>query len=313
MKYSKTRNKDKEYTMEDFTFIKKTAIKVAMTGVALVLLLNSFQVIEGGNRGVKITLGTIDETVLAEGVHLKVPFITTIKETSVRVEKTDVETEAASKDLQVLRVKTILSWQIVPEKVSYIYRKYGDIEQLKSRLILPEALSSIKTASSVRNAETLLQQRQAYEESIFNSLTQKLLKEGIVLNNINVGNIEFSEEFNNAIEAKQVAQQQAQQAFYLAEKAKNEAVALREKAKGEAGAEIERAKGSSEAEIERAKGSSQAEVERAKGAAEAQSLMAKTLTPEILQRDWIIKWDGKLPVTTVGDSSKLLVNVPQAR
>jgi len=60
MKYSKTRNKDKEYTMEDFTFIKKTAIKVAMTGVALVLLLNSFQVIEGGNRGVKITLGTID-------------------------------------------------------------------------------------------------------------------------------------------------------------------------------------------------------------------------------------------------------------
>jgi regulator of protease activity HflC (stomatin/prohibitin superfamily) len=250
---------------------------------------NSFQVVEGGHRGVRITLGEIDEKPLGEGLHFKIPFITIIHETTVRVEKTDVQTQAASKDLQNLKVQAVVSWQISPASVAKIYRKFGDEYQLVSRLILPEALSSIKAASTQRSAENLLQQRQAFEEAILKDLSMRLIKEGVILAGVNISNFDFSAEFNQAIENKQVAQQQAQQAYYLAERAKNEAQALREKAKGEADAEIE----------------------RARGTAEAQTMLAKTLTAQILHQQWIAKWNGNLPTTIAGNDTNLLLSLPK--
>ena len=106
----------------------------------------------------------------------------------------------------------------------------------------------------------------------------------------NIAQFNFTTEFNQAIENKQIAQQEAQKAFYLAEKSKNEAQALREQAKGEADAAIERARGQSE----------------------AQKQLAQTLTQDILSHQWINKWDGKLPSVMSSDDAGLLLTLPQA-
>jgi regulator of protease activity HflC (stomatin/prohibitin superfamily) len=256
--------------------------------IGVFFLINPFHVVEGGTRGVSITLGTIKNEPLNEGLHIIVPLITKVKDISIRVEKNEIQTQAASKDLQNLSIQAVISWQVSPESVTDIYRKYGDLNDLASRLILPETLSAIKAETTKLTAEQILQQRQKLENSILKEIRSRVVTEGVTVATFNISNFEFSKEFGQAIEDKQVAQQQAQKAFYLTEKAKNEAQALREKAKGEADAEIERARGISE----------------------SQTMIAKTLNSEILHRQWINKWDGKLPSTLAGSNANFLLSLP---
>lgn len=266
----------------------KIAIKAGI-GIAILLLVimaNPFTVVPGGSRGVVTTMGKIEPNVLGEGLHLVVPFIQDVHKTSVRVDKENIETDAASKDLQQVKVGATVNWSLSPDAVSSAYQKYGTLEDITDRFVKPMSQAAIKIQTAQKNAEELLQQRAALQDAIESALREELSKEHIILSNVSITNIDFSQEFNKAIEAKQVAQQQAQQAAYSAERAKNEAQALREKAKGEADAEIERAKGSSE----------------------AQKLMVASLTPEILRRQWIEKWDGHLPTMVTNGSP--LIQIP---
>ena len=261
---------------------------IAIGLVVLAILGSPFAIIEGGERGVVVTLGKIRAEALQEGLNIVTPFISTVKRLSIRVQKSEVEASAASKDLQTVGIKAVVNWQIDPEKVVTIYRKFGAIDQVMARLIEPENQSAIKTVASQRTAEQLLTQRQLFEQDALEILRERLAAEGVTVTNVSIANMNFSQEFDRAIEQKQIAQQEAQKAFYLVEKAKNEAQALREKAKGEADAEVERARGS----------------------AESQQLMSKTITPEILKRQWIDKWDGALPETMAGNADLLLQMKP---
>lgn len=271
--------------MENANLIKWGFI---IAGTVIVALLAApFTIVPGGSRGVVTTMGKIEPDVLGEGFHFVIPFIQGVNKISVRVDKEEIETDAASKDLQQVKVGATINWSLEPEAVAAAYQKYGSLEDITSRFVNPMGKSVIKIQTAQKNAEELLQQRAILQDSIEAALRKELSKEHIILSNVSITNIDFSADFNKAIESKQVAQQQAQQAAYLAERAKNEAQALREKAKGEADAEIERARGSSE----------------------AQNLMLKTLTPLILQRQWIDKWDGKLPTVTTGNAPMIQIPV----
>ncbi len=247
---------------------------LAALAVVLLLMANPFTIVPGGSRGVVLTAGKIEQVVLDEGLHVVIPFVQTVKKISVRVDKEDIKTNAASKDLQTVDVSAIINWSLSPESVAMIYQKYGDLEQVNQRFVTPISQSVIKTETAKRNAEELLQQRQQLQQSIEDGLRVELAKEKIILSNVSLTNIQFSQEFNHAIEAKQVAQQQAQQAYYLAEKAKNEANALREQARGQA---------------------------------DAQKLIVESLDDKILRRMWIEKWDGKLPTVVTNGSSLLQI------
>jgi regulator of protease activity HflC (stomatin/prohibitin superfamily) len=157
-------------------------------------------------------------------------------------------------------------------------------------MIIPYSLSVLKSESTKYAAESLLQNRRDYEQRVSAALSRRLQDEGIQVQDVNIAQFEFTTEFNRAIENKQIAQQEAQKAFYLAEKSKNEAQALREQAKGEADAAIERARGQSE----------------------AQKQLAQTLTQDILSHQWINKWNGELPSVMTSDDSGLMLTLPQA-
>jgi regulator of protease activity HflC (stomatin/prohibitin superfamily) len=260
-------------------------------GVIAVLLSQSFVVVEGGHKGVVVTLGKIAEEPLTEGVHVVWPILTTVKHISTRIENTQLQTEAASKDLQNLVVNAVVNWSVNPDKVVDLYRRYGDLREMQNRMIVPYSLSVLKSESTKYAAESLLQNRRDYEQKVSSALSARLQGEGIQVQDVNIAQFEFTPEFNRAIENKQIAQQEAQKAFYLAEKSKNEAQALREQAKGEADAAIERARGQSE----------------------AQKQLNQTLTRAILTYQWISKWDGKLPTVMTSDDSSLLLNLPQTQ
>jgi regulator of protease activity HflC (stomatin/prohibitin superfamily) len=121
-----------------------------------------------------------------------------------------------------------------------------------------------------------LQERGELKREIDTSLAERLRRYGIIINDVSLVNFGFSEEFNAAIEAKQVAEQKAQEAAFRAQQAAEEA---------------------------------KAEINRAKGQAEAQKLLRQNLTAEILQQRAIEKWDGRFPVVMGGSGFLPLINI----
>ncbi len=230
--------------------------------VVFVFTVNPFVQIGAGERGVVMNWGKVQETILSEGLHVRIPFMQSVQKLSVRVQKSDVKTSGASKDLQDVGLELVVNWRINANKVNKVYQTIGDERTVLDNIILPAVSEMAKAASAKKTAEEIITKRQQLKEDIDKLLVSRLANYGIILSDVSIIDIKFSDEFNRAIEAKQVAEQEAKQAIFKAEQAKNEAVAR---------------------------------VNTAEGQAKAQQLQQQALTPELLQKMAIDKWDGRFP------------------
>lgn len=243
-------------------------------------LLRPFTIVGVGQRGVVTILGQVQDGVLSEGLHTVIPVVTRVESLSVRIQKTELEIQAASSDLQEIKPNVVINWHLDPERVNEVYQQVGELDTVVTSIITPAISEVVKAATVSRSVEAILQERVALKQEIDAALTERLERYGIIVDDVSLVNLGFSPEFYEAIEAKQVAEQEAQQARYGAEKANQEA---------------------------------NAEINRARGQAEAQRLLNQTLTPEILQQRAIEKWDGHLPTIVSGDAVLPLINLdPQA-
>ncbi|HEY9636821.1 MAG TPA: prohibitin family protein [Coleofasciculaceae cyanobacterium] len=254
---------------------------IAGGGIALTLLLGmtlfkSLVTVNPGERGVVINLGKVQNNILDEGTHLVIPFVTSVKKINVRIQKTDIEASAGTKDLQSVNTNLSLNWYVEPTKVNKVYQQIGDEQEVVTRIITPALNEVLKAATPKKTAEEILIQRAELKEEIDRDIKKRLAVYGIQVTEVALVNVGFSPEFAKAIEAKQIAEQQAKQAEYEALKATKQA---------------------------------QAEVNRAKGQAEAQRLMRQTLTPELLQKQAIEKWNGQFPQVMGGNSALPLINI----
>ncbi len=220
-------------------------------------------VVGAGYRGVVMNFGKVQEEILDEGLHWRVPVMTEIRQLSVRVQKTDILAQVGSKDLQEVKLDVAINWHIDPRKVNRVYQSIGDEVQVVNRILNPAVGEVVKAAAAEKNAEEILTKRPQLKAEIDTALDQRLGNYGIILDGVSLLDVQFTKEFAAAIEQKQIAEQEAQRAVYIAQKASREA---------------------------------EAEVNRAKGRAEAQKLLQSTLTPEVLQNKALDIWDGKFPL-----------------
>lgn len=249
--------------------------KILLVGfivIVVTMFLLPFTIINAGERGVVMNFGKVSDNVLNEGLHFRMPIVQTVKKISVRVQKNDVKAEAASKDLQDVNMEVVINYHIDPTKVNKVFQEIGDNEDVYERIIAPNTNEIVKAATAQFTAEEIVKKRQELKGNIDKGLYERLISYGIVLDDVSLTNVDFSQEFNAAIESKQVAEQEAQKAKFIADKAIREA---------------------------------EARVNQAKGEAEAQRLQQQTLTAELLQKMWIEKWDGELP-SVVSENSPLL-------
>ena len=249
-------------------------VKLIVWGViALVFVLTFFSsctIIDPGNRGVVIRMGAVQtNNVLNEGLHFVLPFITSVKEFNVRTLKDEIACSAASRDLQEISAHVAINWHPDVSKVSEIYQKLGKRDAVITNIIQPAMNEVFKAASAKLSAEEILKNRVQLKREVDESLIKVVSKYGVVIDDISLVNITFSQEFNKAIEEKQIAEQQAQKAVYTAQQAKQEAFA---------------------------------DVARAEGKAKAQSLQRATISEQLIklksieiQEKAIEKWNGKLP------------------
>ncbi|NJM67015.1 MAG: prohibitin family protein [Acaryochloris sp. RU_4_1] len=240
------------------------------------LFFRPFAIVNAGERGVVMQLGRVQDGVLDEGFHFVLPFVTSVKTMSVRVQRSDIKAQAASKDLQDVTTEVALNWHITPGKVNIIFQRIGDETQILERIINPAVSEVLKAATAKKNVEEILTKRTELKQEIDQALKTRLVHYGLAVDDVSLVNFGFSPEFNQAIETKQIAEQQAKQAEFVALKATKDA---------------------------------EAEVNRAKGQAEAQRLQRQTLTSELLQKQAIEKWDGKFPVYMGSNAPLPFINI----
>ncbi|MBW4489898.1 MAG: prohibitin family protein [Trichocoleus desertorum ATA4-8-CV12] len=258
-----------------------TALYIA-GGVTLLLgamLFRPFVIVNAGERGVVMHFGKVQNQVLDEGIHAVMPVLTSVKKMSVRVHKDDINARAASKDLQDVTTEVAINWHIDPAQVNTVYQRVGNKEQIVSGIITPAVSEVVKAATAKKNVEEILTKRTELKGEIDDQLKKRLASYGLLVDDVSLVNFGFSPEFNKAIEAKQIAEQEAKQAEFTALRAKQDA---------------------------------EAAVNRAKGQAEAQRLQRLTLTPELLQQQAIEKWDGRFPTVMGGNGTLPLVNIDPA-
>ncbi|MGL6343435.1 MAG: prohibitin family protein, partial [Waterburya sp.] len=239
------------------------------------IIFKPFAIVNAGERGVVMRFGKVQDGILDEGLHLKLPIVTTVENLTVRVQKSDITAQASSKDLQDVQTDVAINWHIDPVKVNRIYQRIGDEEEILNGILSPAVNEVVKAATAKKTAEEIITERTELKKEIDLQLQDRLKSYDVLVDDVSLVDVSFSPEFAKAIEAKQIAEQQAKQADFEALKAEKEATAA---------------------------------VNRAKGQAESQRLQRLTLTPELLQQQAIEKWDGKFP-TFMGGENLPLINI----
>lgn len=267
----------KTMTVDKFKFSSLLAGSFVLLVIAVIF--KPFTIVNAGERGVILNFGKVQDNVLDEGIHPILPIITQVKRLSVRVQQNSFTADAASKDLQKVSTQLAVNWHIDTTQVNKVFQRIGDQEAIISRIITPAVSEVLKAATANKTAEEIITKRNALKEEIDNNLKNRLANYGILIDDVSLVDFTFSPEFSKAIESKQIAEQEAKQAEFIALKASKEAVA---------------------------------EVNRAKGQAEAQRLQRLTLTKELLQKQAIEKWDGRFPTVMAGGGALPLINLDPA-
>ncbi|MEH2136806.1 prohibitin family protein [Nostoc sp.] len=257
--------------------------QTTVLGIVLATLvifgLNSFIIINPGEAGVISILGKARDGALLEGIHIKPPFISVIDVYDLTVQKFEVPAESSTKDLQNLSARFAINFRLDPMQVVEVRRKQGTLANIVSKIIAPQTQEAFKIAAARRTVEEAITKRSELKEDFDQALGDRLDKYGIIVLDTSVVDLAFSPEFARAVEEKQIAEQRAQRAVYVAREAEQEA---------------------------------QADVNRAKGRAEAQRLLAETLKAQggqlVLQKEAIEAWKSggaQMPkVLVMGGDSK---------
>lgn len=270
---------------EQVEILKNTIIRNIIIGILLIFiiitLISSLTTVPTGFVGVKTRFGQVQDTTIQEGLNLKLPFVEKIVKMDCRTQKTEYTMEASSKDLQkISNFKVAINYNVSKETANQLYKEVG--VDYKSVIVEPAIQEAMKATIANYTAEELITKRNEVSAFALNSLFDKLQDKGIQLTSLNILDLSFSEEFDKAVEEKQIVEQETQKAQY---------------------------------ELEKAKVENEKKIENAKAEAEVMKQQNLQITEQYLrlkeienQKAMIDKWDGQLP-TAMTDGGNLLFNM----
>jgi len=261
-----------------------------------------------GHTGILVTFGKVEDKTLDAGFNSKMPWQKVIKMDN-RVQKTTTTLTCFSSDIQEVTVVYTLNHQINKSNAQELYKTVGTGYQ--DTIILPNIAEAVKVVTARYTAEELVGSRSDLAAAIEDVLSAQLSGYNIELVSAAIEDMDFTDAFTNAVEAKQVAaqnklqaeieqQQKVMEQEAAAEIAKIQADASAEAAKIKANADAEVAKIQAEAELEVAKKEADAKEYAGQKEAEANKAISESLTEDLLDYHYIQQWNGVLPDTYVG-------------
>jgi regulator of protease activity HflC (stomatin/prohibitin superfamily) len=272
----KVRNKSKKSIENDLPFSTKQILFVFIAGFLLIfglfILFSTLYTVDAGQRAVLLTWGKPSMDVVGEGLHFKMPIAQKAVKLYVQTTKIEETADSASRDLQDVQTTIALNYHLSPSEVPKLYQQIGLAYQ--DRIIRPAIQESVKSITAKFNAEELVTKRSEVRNGIQEQLRERLSKSYIIVDDFNIVNFQFSEEFDNAIEQKVTAEQ-----FKL----------------------------KAEMDLERIRVEAEQKIAQAEAEAMSLKLQKQEITPDLIklrqieaQKLAIEKWNGIMPQVTGG-------------
>lgn len=272
----------------------------AVSVVALGVFFGSWYRVDEGERAVVLTTGAFSE-VAGPGLHFKLPYIQSTRFITVRNEAIKYEQVAAySFDQQVAELVVSVNYQIDPNDVETIYRQYGSEENAIARVINPRVFEQTKNVFGQYTAQRAIQERGKMNADILQAIQNAVNGSGIQVLSVQVENIDFSDAYEQAVEA-------AAKAKADIERSKSELLRVEQ----EAQQKVKQAE--AEAEAKKLRADAEAYATEAAGRAEASAIAARGAAlrdnPNLIGLVTAEKWDGKLPASMIPGSAVPFVNL----
>lgn len=246
-----------------------------LLSIIAIISLSACSVVGPTERGVRFTRGAVEESPLAAGTHFWFPYFAGLESIDVAVHAIEIKTSSGTKDQQEVSTTAVVNIQVDPSKVVEIVKNYGS-EEAMMKQIIPQIQEAINANVSKFSAEEVLTKRTELKDAVDKMIKERAARYGAMVHDISIKDLQYSKEYADAVERKQIAEQKAKEAEYDAQRANKEADGA---------------------------------INRARGQAESQKLVRATITPELLQKQAIEKWDGKFPQVMGGQGALPFLNL----
>ena len=281
-------------------------IKIILAAIAIVLIIMTsidiatpsygfFAKVNAGYVGIVTYFGKIEDRVLPAGFHVT-KYFEHVHPINVRTQMRKGQVIAFSSDIQQVVLDISINYNVTPEAANTLYKTIsGDYF---STLIAPRVNENVKVVVSNYTAENLVSNREVLSKEVLKLMQDDLKDYGITASSISIENIDFTDAFESAVEAKQVATQEAKRAKTMQDQQTMEAeqAAARKKIEADAEAEVIRKQADAKAYETKVKADAESEANRK---------LVESITPDLINYIQAQGWDGKLPATYMGDSSAL--------
>lgn len=246
--------------------------------VGLIFLFGSFYTIPAGNVGVVTWFGRVERT-SGPGFNFKWPIAEGVTRMNIQTQLDQADAEAASSDLQDAKATIAINYHLDPMYAAQVYQTIG--VGYKDTILTPMVQNSFKEFTAAHTAEQLITQREAVRLAAEEDIKTKAAVYHIIVDNFQITNFQFSPEYQQAIEAKQVAQQGVETKKQLLAQAQVDAQTA-----------VAQAQGTANSKVVQANADAQVVTINAKAQANANQLISQSLTTQLLQYQYIQKVQG---------------------
>lgn len=261
---------------------QKIFFALPILGIAIALFSQAIVIIPTGYTGVRITFGQVDETVVPQGFSFKAPFIQSVarvnnkqQEVSLATDGTTIESTISGK-IPISMSDIGVTYQINSDKSSYIYKTVSNPDNLVSYDLISSAVKSSTTEFDADSVVVRTEIEPILKEKLQTKIDDKYGEGVVTIIQVTIGDISFSDEYNAAINNKNIAKQEAEQQEIINQK-----------------------------NIDQANAEAEALLIEAQAEKEANNLKETSLTDRILMQQYIEKWNGELPKVTGSESNMI--------
>lgn len=266
--------------IKGFLIKHKGIVKMIMFAIVFFMFLNPVKYIAVGHKGVVMKFGAVSDRVLGEGINFIVPIADSVQEISVQIRKSEYKSQSASKDLQIVETELALNYHLSDVSVQHVFKNIG--LGYEEKIIMPAVLEVLKSVTAQYTASELITKRDIVSMQIKDTLALKLKTYNILVDEISVKDFDFSKSFNDSIELKQKAEQDALRA---------------------------------ENDLRRIKVEAEQVVAQAKAEAESLRVKSQQLTPLMVKLEQIKAWEkggSKVPqYMSCGSKESMFINLPK--
>ena len=284
----------------------KFPIWIGVALAVILLVIKCVTIVPTGYTGILTTFGRVEDRTIGSGANIIMPWQKVIKMDN-RTQKVQVQTSAFSSDIQQVDLQLSVNYCIDQNTAQTLYRTIGI--NYYDNIMYPRIQENTKAVFSQYTAENLIAKRDILSDSIAEQMAKDLQPYGITIVSIAIEDIDFTDAFTNAVEAKQVAAQNKLTAETEQAQKTMEEEAAAKRAVIAAQADADKAIIAANADLEVVKVQAEAALYAGEKEAEMNKRISESLTGTLTDYYWIKQWNGELPDTVLSNDGSYMIDL----